>query len=727
MIIQTWGDPSDLKKQENKQMKTSIPILTLFLFIIFGCNNRKDLVGISFDKRTQFTTFIIKDKDVTRPIVFKTFANSGSIFFETAKGKHWIKSKPEVLDVGENSFISEWEIDQRKITITFLKKDGKYEFSFKAQPNEDIIKWGFNLQAIESECFSGLFERVVDGEQRFSWEKGIDEAMNLRGQSVDMFIKPTLSLYCPYFLSSNGYSVFIEGTWPGHYDFCKTNPEIVQIEFEGPALNGIIYTSSSPAEMVKSHSLHVGPTIIPPKWAFMPYRWRDNNHHFEKYYDGTPVNAPYNSMLVEDILMMEAFDIPCGVYWIDRPWAKTKKEMDFWLQGFADYEWNEEQIPNPQGMIKWLESKNINLLLWISPWITGDWVKEANDKRYAVKQKDFDTTKLVLMDFTNPEGIKWWQENGPAKVIKDGVKGFKLDRGEEIVMDRGDFKYANGKSAREMRNAFPTHYVKATHDVCKKYLGDDFVLFPRAGYSGSSKYSAFWGGDHGSPAEGLRCAIISAQRAAIIGYPIWGSDIGGYWQGELDREVVARWLAFGCFNPIMEFGPTADKAPWSMATEPHYDTTLIATWRLYAKIHTKLVDYSYALAKEANATGMPIIRPLFLEYPDQKKAWQDWQTFTYGSEILVSAIWEKGKTSHKCYLPAGSKWMNAWDKNEVYEGGRIVEISTPLHKIPIFIKEGSLIDLGDLNQLYEESLELARHQPNLKELERQFDRSVDHK
>jgi alpha-glucosidase (family GH31 glycosyl hydrolase) len=170
----------------------------------------------------------------------------------------------------------------------------------------------------------------------------------------------------------------------------------------------------------------------------------------------------------------------------------------------------------------------------------------------------------------------------------------------------------------------------------------------------------------------------------------------------------------------MEVGPTEDRAPWDMKRPPHYDTELIAVWRLYAKLHTKLTDYSYAVAQNARQTGVPIVRPLFLVYPQQEQAWQDWQTFLYGPDILVSAIWKKGTEKHTLYLPASEKWVDAWNTNKIYDGGQKITIDTPLHKIPIFIRSGSEIIqvFPDLPKLYKESLALAQNRPNLKELEK---------
>jgi alpha-glucosidase (family GH31 glycosyl hydrolase) len=697
--------------------KSPVIYLLAFCLLIFCSCEKNKLAELVYSGENKAVSIKINDDNVKFPLQFASDkqASESAISFETVEGKQFILGKPSKEKNIENRFTATWKVDKRAVTISIEKANGGYHFSFIAKPDEDITGWGMNLAATGDEYFTGLFERVVDGNQTESWKKGITRAMNLHGQSVDMLIKPTVSLYTPFYLSSNGYGLFVEGTWPGHYDFCKTDPERVLITFEGKSLSGIIYTSTQPAEIVKAHSLYVGPTIVPPEWAFLPWRWRDNHSNLKTYFDGTPVTAPYNSMVVEDILMMKAFDIPCGVYWVDRPWAKG-------LHGYADFDWDPVRFPNAEKMIGWLHENNTKFLLWVAPWVTGDMRFEAKEKGYAVPIKgphgDYNESNVAEIDFTNPEACRWLQEKGIEKMLKQGVDGFKLDRSEELCPEDYKVKFNDGRVAREVRNNYPVLYVKTFNESCKKIKGDDFVLIPRAGYTGSSKYSGFWGGDIASAPEGLRAAVIALQRNAIIGFPVWGSDIGGYWGGKLDREITARWLAFGCFCPIMEFGPTEDHAPWSMNSEPGYDTELIAIWRMYAKIHASLAGYTHQLVKEANKTGMPVVRPLFLQYPNQPEAWKDWQTYLYGPDILVSAIWEKGTTKHSCYLPAGEKWIDAWDTSKVYEGGITITVETPMEKIPIFIRKGSSINLGDLTSLYVESTVIAGNVPNLKELQK---------
>jgi alpha-glucosidase (family GH31 glycosyl hydrolase) len=638
-------------------------------------------------------------------------------FYETAQGRMtiplpWIGVSRRVdREIGMP--------DGHTVKISVQPSGKNFLLKLSAQPGTNIVKWGLAIKADAAEFFTGLMERVVDGPQQASWAPGIKDAMNLRGQKVDMILKPTTSIYAPFYLSSRGYATFAKTDWPGFYDFCSADPDRVKIEFEGPSLEIKIYTGATPMELVRAHALDSGPPILPPRWTFTPWRWRDEHTQREKYYDGTPVTGPFNSEFMEDMLLMKAYGIPCGVYWIDRPWGPGKNGCD-------DFEIDPRRLPNFAQSVKWLESQNAKMVLWIAPFFQGQMETNALKLGYNLAAQRPTRNNYPMVDFTNPKAKKYWQD-GLAKFFRLGVAGYKLDRAEEDIPESGPYKVFDGRSIRENRNAYPLMYIKAAWEVGRKYRGDDFALMPRAGYTDTARYSVNWGGDIGGVQEGLRASIIAVQRSAVMGFPNWGSDTCGYNNQRMETEVSGRWLAFSCFTPIMEVGPTHNRAFWNFHEPPRYDTDLIAIWRLYTRLHNRLADYSYAAAKDAHKTGMPIVRPLFLIEPQSAAAWSNWWTYCYGPDILVSPIWQKEQRTQEVYLPAGSQWRDAWQPEKIYPGGRTITVNAELHQLPIFVRVGAKVELGDLNKEWAESVASANTRPDLKQLDAELKAWFDRK
>ena len=185
---------------------------------------------------------------------------------------------------------------------------------------------------------------------------------------------------------------------------------------------------------------------------------------------------------------------------------------------------------------------------------------------------------------------------------------------------------------------------------------------------------------------GLRSAIISQQRAAFMGYPIWGSDTGGYYQFK-HREVFARWIEFSAFSGFMEIGGTGTHAPWDMPTEPAYDEEMIEIYRRYTKLRVTLQRYIVAAAAQA-ASGVPIVRPMpFLDRRDRRLA-DRWDQYMFGPDLLVAPVWRTGERSRAVYFPKGV-WRSYWEPAQVFRGGRSATLPVPLDTILVFVRDGA--------------------------------------
>lgn len=525
-------------------------------------------------------------------------------------------------------------------------------------------------------------------------------SLDRRGERIEMLVRPTISIYGPFYHSSRGYGLAVDGTTIGEFDIAASDPEILSFRFEtGNApesrrLRFHLFYGPEHAAILDEYTRLVGRPFVPPTWAFAHWRWRGELPRGETaMLDGVELNRE----LVEDLTMYEKLGIPSGVYLLDRPVLAGEF-------GFARFAWDEERVPNPERMLEALRRRGYRVILWSALWACGsepsDNGIEALRLRLLAPFPDPSRTPMCndlqaqnfILDPTLPETARWWTERLSAFVDRYQIDGIKLDRGEEHIPSTADDLWADGRNGRELRNDYPRLQAKIHHDAMAAVRPDDFLVITRSGYTGTAAWAIAWGGDTAGSEDfgfgagtdlGLRSAIIAQQRVAFLGYPVWGSDTGGYYQFK-DREVFARWLQFSAFSGIMEIGGTGGAhAPWDMPTEPRYDEEIIEIYRRYTRLREDLRPRLEASAAEARRSGLPIVRPLVFEFREDPAVADLWDQYLFGPDLMVAPVWRSGERAREVYFPAG-EWESFWDPREVHRGPVTAFVDAPLDGIPVY-------------------------------------------
>ena len=488
--------------------------------------------------------------------------------------------------------------------------------------------------------------------------------LNKVGQKVNLFVTDpqgpeTDQMYkpIPFFMSNRGYGMFMHTSAPVTCDFGATYIGLNKM-FMGDENLDLFVFFGEPKDILDEYTDLVGKPGMPPLWSFGTWMSRITYFSEKEGYD-VAANIRKNKY-------------PCDVIHFDTGW--------FDVDWQCDYKFSENRFQNPQQMLKDLKSQGFHVCLWQLPYFTpkNRYFPELIKKDMYVKNGNGELPyEDVVLDFSNPETVNWYQ-NKLAGLLNIGVSAIKVDFGEAAPLNG---IYASGKSGWYEHNLYPVRYDMAVSEITKK-LHNENIMWARAAWAGSQRYPLHWGGDAATTNTGLLGTLRAGLSFGLSGFSFWSHDMGGFVKST-PEDLYCRWIPFGFLTSHTRAHGAPPTEPWL------YDSKRVQdVFRKSAEMKYRLMPYVYAQAKECTEKGLPMLRALFVEFPDDPGAWKVDDEYLFGSQILVAPLLESGITGRTVYLPEG-KWID-YQTEKVYEGGwhKIEAGSLP---IIMLVRDGSVL------------------------------------
>jgi alpha-D-xyloside xylohydrolase len=475
----------------------------------------------------------------------------------------------------------------------------------------------------------------------------------------------------PFHLSNRGYGVLVND--PGHvsYEIGSEAVERVQFSVPGEVLEYFVIAGPTPKDVLGRYTALTGRPPVVPAWSYG--LWLSTS--FTTDYDEKTVNSFIDEMA--------ARELPVSVFHFDC----------FWMREFnwCDFEWDPRVFPDPTGMLERLHEKDLRVSVWINPYIAqrSPLFREAGDAGYLVTRPDGSIWQwdlwqagMGLVDFTNPDAVVWYQAKLRA-LIAQGVDCFKTDFGERIPTD---VVWADGSDPARMHNLYTQLYNRAVHDVLTEARGEgEAVLFARSATAGGQSMPVHWGGDSTSTFASMAETLRGGLSLALSGFAFWSHDIGGF-EGTPDAGVFKRWTAFGLLGSHSRFhGSSSYRVPWA------FDEEAVEVTRIFTHLKMRLMPYLFQLGVDAASTGVPIMRPMQLEFPDDPSVAHLDRQYMLGGNLLVAPVFsETGEVEF--YLPEG-EWTSLLT-GEIVHGGGWRRETHDFTSLPLYVRPGSVVPWG---------------------------------
>lgn len=601
------------------------------------------------------------------------------------------------LDVSENEDTITIDSDALRITIgkdewsfTVERSDGRTLFAEQrgdvdAKGRRRVDSLGFSeteinnwplkisscgtaFRLVPDEHIFGLGEKFTDfdkrGQRIFSWNT------QPNGSETEEAYKNV-----PFYLSSQGYGFLVETTNRVEFDIGNTSSVSGEITVHDDSFEYVFFGGPSFKEILKQYTGLTGRPNRPPKWSFgiwmSKYGYR-NREELEAAVD-----------------RLRDTEIPCDVMHLDPYWMEQGHECDL--------EWDTESFPRPEEMIEQLHERDIQLSLWENPYVAvgteafetardkGYLVRDHTGEPYILDRLSISSYRAGIVDFTNPSATEWWKQKH-KKLLEMGVDVFKTDFGEYLPRDA---VFENNRTGKAMRNIYPHLYQEAVHEITSEVKGEnDALVWARSGWIGSQRFPVHWAGDNQTTFESMAAVLRGGLSLLLSGYSFWSHDIGGF-KGTPSEKLYIRSSQFGLLSSHARYHGTTPREPWNFGEEA------VGVVKKFASIRYKLLPYLYSYAEIASKTGLPVMRPLVLEFQDDPAVFDLATEYLLGESLLIAPVFSPTDEA-RIYLPEG-EWIDFWN-GQRYDGQRTIERNVPLDEMPIFFRADSIIPMGEPGQ-----------------------------